>query len=234
MSKIMRILLFSLVYFCCILSSSANYVWQRRADFGGGVRYSTSFFSIGGKGYTGLGYDGIAHSDWWEYDPLTNIWTQKANFIGGSRWSTPAFAINNTGYVCTGTDGIYVNTCYAYSPISNSWHSVAISSPRQDAFGFTIGSKGYITCGYASVYHNDLWEFDPTLLTWSQKANFPGHVRSGLIGFVIGNVAYAGTGYYLGTNYRDFQIQSTIKYLEPNIKLYWNHAKFRFRICCWR
>ena len=49
-----------------------------------------------------------------------------------------------------------------------------------------------------------MWEFDPTLLTWSQKANFPGHVRSGLIGFVIGNVAYAGTGYYLGTNYRDF------------------------------
>jgi N-acetylneuraminic acid mutarotase len=66
-------------------------------------QYATTF-TIGAKTYLGLRDNG-GTSDFWEYDPATNLWTEKANFPGDARAYAIAFSIGNKGYVGAG-DGI--------------------------------------------------------------------------------------------------------------------------------
>jgi N-acetylneuraminic acid mutarotase len=52
----------------------------------------------------------------------------------------------------------------------------------------TMGRNG-------STTYNDLWEYDPAGNTWTQKANCPGATRSEASTFVIGSIAYVGSGH---------------------------------------
>ncbi len=82
--------------------------WERMANFAGGNRHATIHFSIGDKGYVGTGTDDITiKSDFWEFDPVTNVWTQKADFGGGIRAYGTGFAIGNKGYAGTGVVASY-------------------------------------------------------------------------------------------------------------------------------
>ena len=83
--------------------------WTRKADISS-IRRSTGVgFSIGGKGYIGLGvqdYD-TRLADLWEYDPSVDIWTKKADFptspeLGYGRWGAVAFTISDKAYVGQG------------------------------------------------------------------------------------------------------------------------------------
>jgi hypothetical protein len=67
--------------------SRAQGTWTQKADFGGTERLSAVGFSIGTKGYIGTGgkYPDPPYSDFWEYDPATDVWTQKADFAGSPR-----------------------------------------------------------------------------------------------------------------------------------------------------
>ncbi len=71
--------------------------WTQKADFGGAERYNIlSGFSIGSKGYIGMGSTSNAlKKDFWEYDPSTNVWTQKVDFGGTARSATAGFSIGN-------------------------------------------------------------------------------------------------------------------------------------------
>lgn len=81
--------------------------WTRKADFAGTARGLAIGLSITNKGYIGTGDDniddmGINETDFWEYDPVTDIWTQKADFGGGARIMPIAFSISNKGYLGMG------------------------------------------------------------------------------------------------------------------------------------
>src|SRR5687767_11341276 len=80
--------------------------WIEKANFGGDARHRATAFSIGNRGYMGLGHVNsivdILFNDFWEYDPGSNSWTQKANFGGGLRYHATAFTIGNFAYVGTG------------------------------------------------------------------------------------------------------------------------------------
>ncbi len=90
-----------LCFYTCI--STAQF-WTQKADFGGAERRSPMAFSIGEKGYLGMGYNGNFYKDLWEYDPVADVWTQKADFGGTARFAGVAFSIGNKGYVGTGYD----------------------------------------------------------------------------------------------------------------------------------
>ena len=80
--------------------------WTKKADFGGTARARTMHFSIGNRGYIGLGYDiDIYPKDVWEYNPTLNTWTQKVNFVGTPRVRSISMCIGNKGYVGTGYIG---------------------------------------------------------------------------------------------------------------------------------
>ena len=66
---------------------AADNTWTQKADFGWSPRWGAVGFSIGNKGYIGMGWD-VSNQplkNFWEYDQIANTWTQKADFGGGER-----------------------------------------------------------------------------------------------------------------------------------------------------
>src|SRR6218665_1089723 len=169
--------------------------WIPKANFGGASRIGAVGFSIGNKGYIGTGFisGGTNLSDFWEYNPVTNVWTQKANFGGGGRTYAVGFSIGSKGYIGTGNEVGINNDFWEYNSTTNVWTKKANfgGGVRAFATGFSIGSRGYIGTGYdITSAKNDFWEYNPTTDVWTQKANFGGNVRGYAVGLLIGNKGY--------------------------------------------
>jgi hypothetical protein len=84
--------------------------WSQTAYFAGAARGNAIAFTVGDKGYVGMGWAGSDNPmarDFWEYDPATDRWTQVADFPGPLRWgsSTVAFSVGDRAYLGTGTRG---------------------------------------------------------------------------------------------------------------------------------
>jgi N-acetylneuraminic acid mutarotase len=184
----------------CLLSivssnTSAQSAWTQKADCGGGMRWHAISFSIGDKGYVGLGENSGGYAkDFWEYNPATNSWTKKANFPGATRNDGIAFSIGSKGYVGLGNDtiGHLINEVWEYDTLTNAWTQKA-NFPMAGGsgfFSFSIGNKGYVGSGA-------VFEYDPMTDIWVQKSNMPAATdpgRSGAVGFSIGNKGYMGLG----------------------------------------
>lgn len=67
--------------------------WQQKANFGGGSRNISSGFSIGSKGYIGMGLFTISYQDFWEYDSLSMAIFSNISLC----WNTVNFNTNITG-----------------------------------------------------------------------------------------------------------------------------------------
>ncbi len=183
--------------------------WTQIANFGGGVRAGGIGFSIGNKGYAGMGLNNITYlplKDFWEYDPTLNTWTSKTDYGGGNIIYPVGFSIGNKGYVGTGADSIAArNDFWEYNPAINTWTQKTNFSgiARWCAVGFSIGNKGYIGTGIGATNpFTDFWEYDTTLNSWTQKANVGGVSRWLASAFSISNKGYIGIGldssnYYL-------------------------------------
>ena len=187
--------------------------WAQKADFAGVSREGAIGFSVGNKGYAGLGINvdlGGALQDFYEYDTANNQWSQKAFFQGmGSAYSA-CFSIGNYGYVCTGTNMSQdYQELWQYDPSNDSWNQKTgiTGIARQQAMGFSIGLNGYICGGYNlidSSLLNDLWQYNPNTNSWTQKANTPGHPRCDAATFTILGKGYLGIGDTAGGDIKDF------------------------------
>lgn len=182
--------------------------WNSKAAFGGGSRSHAVGFSIGTKGYVGLGYDNssVFTSDFWEYDPATNTWTQKTSYPGGATQYAVGFGIGTKGYVGSGSS----NAFYEYDPATNTWTAKA-NFPgvnREGAVAMSIGTKGYIGLGKeiggGALEQTDFYEYDPTANTWTSRAAYPGLGRFYCLNFSIGTKGYVGSGTALTVNTFDF------------------------------
>ena len=132
---------------------------------------SSVAFSIGDKGYMGIGWIHQQEKNTpmlFEYDPGTDQWTRKADFPGTLRSNTVFFSLpNGRAYVGLGTtlDNQYLNDFWEYDPVTDSWCRVEDfpGAARYSAIAFTIGNKAYIGVGYDGTFKSDLWEFSPGL-----------------------------------------------------------------------
>lgn len=158
--------------------------WTRKADLPESpARYYTTGFSIGSKGYIGLGTKGFSYDktdyykDFWEWDQASNTWTRKADFAGDARAGATGFSIGNKGYIGTG-DG---NAVYFWDdrPADPAWN--------------TVGAD------YLNGLYADFWEYNQANDTWTRKADFKGSARKAATGFSIGNKGYIGVGYAPGS-----------------------------------
>ncbi len=174
-------------------------------------------FSIGTKGYIGLGVkaEGQFNSyfrDFWEYDPATNVWTQKADFEGNIRSGAVGFSIGKKGYVGNGSDGITASKeFWEWDQATDVWTRKADFGGmiRYGSVGFSIENKGYLGLGYNSsgsslTIYNDIWEWDQATNTWVQKADFRGIARISAVGFSIGSKGYIGIGNNGNNYFSDF------------------------------
>jgi N-acetylneuraminic acid mutarotase len=149
-------------------------------------------FSINGKGYVGLGYDGTNYlKDFWEFDPngtpkasdypsiadstLANIkqtgsWKKIADYPGDSCRYAVAFVIDNIAYVGTGEDyddnilsDFYKFDGKKWTPISS------IGKPRAQAMAFVHDGKGYVVGGVNNGAVDWFEMYDPKTDTWDNK-----------------------------------------------------------------
>jgi N-acetylneuraminic acid mutarotase len=195
----------------------ADKQWTQKKDIPGSDRTGGIFFSIGGKGYIGLGakdFNSISATptplkDLWEFDPAANTWTKKADLPDSARYECNVMVINNKAYVVGGTTGkwtsaggyVATNDVWEYNPTNNQW-TAKKPFPAQaviQAMPFTISSKGYMACGSilsagAFAESKTLYEYNPSSDAWTKKADFAGTERSGGIGFNMGVKGYVGLG----------------------------------------
>ena len=165
-------------------------------------RMQTIGFSIGNKGYMGMGMgnDLTIYSDLNEYDPSTGTWTPKASLSIPLAWPV-CIVINNIAYVGIGnTQPGATNAFFAYDPATDTWTRKADfpGGPRFGALGIAIGNKGIVGFGYGNTCPNgacrDIWSYDPAADSWIQKADFPGVVVPEVpLGFTLDSqTAYIG------------------------------------------
>ncbi|MBS1902277.1 MAG: T9SS type A sorting domain-containing protein [Bacteroidetes bacterium] len=196
-------------------------VWIRKADIPG-VDTARTFgigFSIGSKGYVGLGTDGdqtlVFKKDLWEYDPATDSWTQKADFPHGAFAGSGVFVVNGKAYVGGGGDKNFnYSEFYQYDPVADDW------SPKRDlpvdARGypamFSIGKYGYLMGGEGKTELSDFYQYDPSFDQWTALPDFPGAARSQAAAFAIGGRGYVGLGQSNYTAvYKDMYTYDTAK-----------------------
>lgn len=191
------------------LLSNGQYSWSVKTSFPGTARETTCSFSVGGKGYVGLGRSPgqDIREDFWQYDAQNDTWTQVANYGGGVRYGAVSFVINDTAYVGTGWD---VSSQHAdfwkYDAGQNTWIQVAdyIGNPSYSNVGVALNGKGYVGIGY-TPYNNHWYEYDPSTDSWTQKSSFPGSLRQACSAFALSGKIYVGFGVKdIGSTYQPY------------------------------
>jgi N-acetylneuraminic acid mutarotase len=172
-------------------------IWTAKAPFAGQARTGGIGFSIGSKGYIGLGWNfGGYKIDLWEYDPSNNTWTRRADYPGIGVYSTVGFNIGTKGYVCTGRHNFNTTTndLYEYDPLFNTWTPKASypGNGKSGAIGFVVADKAYV--GVGDYNENDIWEYTQSTNSWQRKADFPWSGRVLASAFTIGTDGYVGLG----------------------------------------
>ena len=191
-----------------------------------------AWFSLGGKGYAGLGCsctNPFTLIDFYEYDPTTRIWRRLADSPIGLLKDNIFFAIEDKGYV-GGGEIFPDNTCdrcdlttncpvesnerfYQFDPSSTDvWTTESNWDQDQFKIGsflstvFSIGTKAYL--GFP-INNNpnigkDFFEFNPQS-GWKAISPFPDVARILATSFVIRGKAYVGLGRVVpGLEFQDF------------------------------
>jgi N-acetylneuraminic acid mutarotase len=184
--------------------------WTQRANVPGTGRRSAIGFAVNGKGYVGTGMNvneatfGVPMSDFYEYNPVTNIWAQKADFPGAGGFGVyyaTAFTADNKGYVCGGkiAPSYYINELWEYKPSLNQWtqRSPFPGGGRYNMSSLSINDIAYVGLGTdQDAYRCDWWRYHPGTNQWTQMTDFTGGNRGGASTFTC-----FGKGYVcLGTN----------------------------------
>jgi N-acetylneuraminic acid mutarotase len=194
-------------------SFSLWFPWKKMKDFNDGYNGLISF-SIGDKGYLGLGY---GKTDFWEYNTVLETFTRKSVFPAVINAYPAAFTINQRGYVIFSSGQYHypgadtITQLWEYDPARDRWTRKADfpGTSRNSAVAFSIGNEGYFGTGlyndtYGSLHYlKDFWAYDPSSDSWTQKKDFPGSERGLAFGFSIGTSGYLGTG---GTGWGDKKI----------------------------
>ena len=97
--------------------------WAQKADVPGPNRQSAVTFALNNIAYVGLG-SGVAsgggdYSDFYSYNPATNIWTTLPNFPGAARYGCDRALFRcGKGYVGMGrnSSGAIFNDFYSFNP----------------------------------------------------------------------------------------------------------------------
>ena len=184
--------------------------WTAIAPFPGPPRSFAAAFSVNGKGYVGLGNDGVkSYKDFWEYDPGSDSWTRIADFPGTARYGASAFSINNMGYVGSGLDTLgATKDFWAYD--GATWSKKAsVGTKRYNSFVFVIDGIAYLGGGvnngtldysfYSYDPLNDVWTAQFDLLD-DTKDNDPNDKGYNMAHQLSSTFVINGMGYVVGGN----------------------------------
>lgn len=161
--------------------------WIQRTNFGGVGRHRASGFSIGNRGYIGIGHVNgnninISYNDFWSYDPSSDSWTQIANYPVPN-YGAIAFSTSTRGYI--GGGAALNSEFYEYNPQTNLWTAIQNCPVAPGDQGcFSVNDKGYV------IFGNALYEYDPATGNWTQKQFAPTTFATWCVGFSSGSSGY--------------------------------------------
>lgn len=212
-----------------------NQRWIPKATPTGARKFEDGVgFSIGNKGYVGLG---VRNNEIWEYDPTDpslgsdangnplGKWLRKANYPGRERTHPVHFVAevngDTLGYVLMGRGGD--TETWEFNPkagLDGKWTAKANfpGGARSKGHGFGLNGKGYYGLGLTISLQLDFWEYDPNdssngldengrpIGKWTRRANFIGRPRIDSHGFSVKNKGYIGFGLDTPTALLDFWI----------------------------
>lgn len=144
--------------------------WKQLNDFPGTHRENAVAFSLNGKGYVGLGFmfdakiNRINFTDFWEYDPTTDVWSRLKDFPGVGRFSAMGYGLGKYCYVGLGKP----NDFYRYDTETKEWEPLGYlpGEGRDVAYSFCVNKKIYYGGGEGSkTVYSDLWEFNKSDLS---------------------------------------------------------------------
>jgi len=178
--------------------------WSQKANLPGVGRIKAIAFTIGDKGYVGLGERGIIPrvflSDFYQYDPGTDSWSSVASFFGGARRGTVGCSVAGKGYVGLGYggDNYYYSDFYQYDPGTDSWSLVASfpGAAREGAVAFSIINTIFVGSGYGvpEGYHKDFFAYNSLLNEWVKIIDMD-NFRANAVSFAIRNKGYVVSGF---------------------------------------
>ena len=181
-------------------------MWAQKNNFPGTARYGAFAFSIGTKGYLGMGQNLGSINDFWEYTPSTDTWVSLTNFSSNARYGAIGFSINGKGYAGFGSsqgNNTNYNDFYEFDPVSQTWTPKAYfpGSPRYYPTYFVINGIAYVGTGNPTTnynpsptYSNDLYAYNPLTNSWTTISAFSESRRSYAASFTINNKGYIGMG----------------------------------------
>jgi len=164
--------------------TGAKGTWTPVTSFPGTARWRGASFSLGNKGYFGLGCPsstGASENDFYEFDPTGNAgsgsWKTLTAFPGAGRSLPSVFVLCNKGYIIMGAGGIGLTVLkdfWMFDPTTGalgSWSRMPdfphLPVPdRFSAQGFAIGDSAYIAGGIdinSNTTHHDLWMYTPSV-----------------------------------------------------------------------
>lgn len=157
--------------------------WSKKANFPGEARDKAVGFSIGEKGYVGLGetYSLGPLLDFWEYDPTTDVWIRKSDFPARSRAGSMSFSYENKGYVLMGQMLDYVSPYlvdfWAYKPESDSWEQLPdfISGSHSESYIAILNNILYVFGGNdhpSTLGTNKIWSYNFSSQEWKTLGTF--------------------------------------------------------------
>ncbi|MFM2226616.1 MAG: hypothetical protein RJA07_2818, partial [Bacteroidota bacterium] len=211
----------------CYKYNATSNQWDSAATFGGVGRYDVASFTIGNKGYIGMGIDNVVnYNDFWSYDFTTDTWSQIANIGGSTRYGCFSFVLGNKGYVGGGCydNNTHYSDFYEYNPSNNTWTQKANfgGGTRSFASGFSMLNKGFAGLGRDGVNgvnnYNDFWSYNPSNDTWAKIDSFPGGSRIFGVSLSYNDHGYVSAGYNSNTStiYNDFwQLDTVVTQTSP-------------------
>lgn len=192
-------------------------VWEENIPaFPGTPREQAVAFVLNNKLYVGLGYNDDLEetlSDFWEFDPATEIWGPIGDFPA-ALINAVAFVVDGRAFVGTGrkSDDNWENRFWEFNPSTRSWptspYTTIPGDLREGAFAFVINSTAYIGGGYSnSSYHKNMYLFTPSseaamksyLLNNDDDSDYYDEFvaavgRGNAVAFVDNGIAYIATG----------------------------------------
>ncbi|KPA09836.1 Ig family protein [Candidatus Magnetomorum sp. HK-1] len=192
--------------------------WTHMSNYPGLSNDSSVVTSKNDGIYVGLGMvEGMSTSDWWRYNPTSEINTLKtyvtpnAGGIISISPSQPNYcytenvilkAIPSTNYIFTGTsadanDQKSLSTVREYNPYSDVWTNKAhMNVARMEHTSEVVNNKIYVFGGISSAneHLSSVEEYDLNTDKWTVKKNMPAtRIRSGTSS--TGNIIYLYGGY---------------------------------------
>lgn len=177
--------------------------WFQRKSFPrvGGIESGIGF-SIGSKGYVGLGYSEFVdfehqygvQNDFYEYDPLYNKWTQLGDFMGAPRMYAVGFSMDGKGYVGLGSslESVEYKDFWEYNPSNDRWTRLPDFPGFSSSSAYGFGINGVCYVGLSSPC--ELYKYDTKTKTWDVLAYPPGASRYFAFSFCAKNKIYMGGG----------------------------------------